>query len=224
MARPITPRAGFMAAAIVAGSLQAGLLGAASSQSNNVAVETWSGDRAMADIAQQLRFAPRAIGTPGHEETIDYIKAELAKTAAKTVKTQSWQYSAPDGRRFNLTNIIASFNPENPRRIIAATHYDSLVRAYLDAEKPNDPMPGANNSASGVAVLLETARALTRLPAPPFGIDFIFFDGEEGPLALGAGDQNWAALPLFRRAPGRVLSRPQAGKGRGLRHGLLQEP
>jgi len=60
-------------------------------------------------------------------------------------------------------------------------------------------MPGANNSASGVAVLLETARVLSLLPKPAVGIDMIFFDGEEGPRSLGAGDPNWKALgsPYF---------------------------
>ncbi|HZV20479.1 MAG TPA: M28 family peptidase [Hyphomicrobiales bacterium] len=148
----------------------------------------------MADIAAQLRYAPRSIGTPGHEQTFAYIKAELAKTSAKAVKTQSWSYEAPARNTIELTNLIASFNPENPRRIIVATHYDSIVRAYRDAEKPNDPMPGANNSASGVAVLLETARALSALPPAPFGVDFIFFDGEEGPHALGEGDPQWAPI------------------------------
>ena len=60
-------------------------------------------------------------------------------------------------------------------------------------------MPGANNSASGVAVLLETARVISNLPRPALGIDMIFFDGEEGPKSLGAGDPNWMALgsPYF---------------------------
>ena len=56
---------------------------------------------------------------------------------------------------------------QNPRRIIVATHYDSIVKAYRDAKIPDAPMPGANNSASGVALLLETARVLSLLPKPP---------------------------------------------------------
>ncbi len=164
-----------------------------------VPIENWKGERAMADIAAQLQFSPRSIGAPGHEQTIRFIEAELAKTSAKAIRTQRWSYTAPDGTAYQLTNIIASFNPENPRRIIAGTHYDSLVRAYRDRESPNAPMPGANNSASGVAVLLETARVLSGLPDTPLGVDFVFFDGEEGPKALGAGDPDWIALgsPYF---------------------------
>jgi glutaminyl-peptide cyclotransferase len=159
----------------------------------------WSGDRAMADIASQLRFTPRSPNTAGHQKTIDFIKSELAKASVTVIETQRWSHRDEDGRELQLTNIIARFEPSNPRRIIVATHYDNIVRAYHDANHPDAPMPGANNSASGVAALLETARVLSQLRQPPVGIDMIFFDGEEGPKSLGAGDPNWVALgsPYF---------------------------
>jgi Zn-dependent M28 family amino/carboxypeptidase len=159
-----------------------------------VKTELWDGQRAMAHIADQLRFTPRAIETPGHQQTIDYIKAAMGKSAADAVMTQSFVTKSDEGKVLHLTNIIARFQPQNPRRIIIATHYDSIIHAYRDAQNPKAPMPGANNSASGVAVLLETARVLSLLPKPDIGIDMIFFDGEEGPLALGAGDPHWRAL------------------------------
>jgi Zn-dependent M28 family amino/carboxypeptidase len=84
--------------------------------------------------------------------------------------------------------------------MIVATHYDSIVRAYRDAKHPDAPMPGANNSASGVAVLLETARVMSLLPdPPPVGVDMVFFDGEEGSISLGAGDPHFAPMgsPYF---------------------------
>ena len=67
-------------------------------------------------------------------------------------------------------------------------------------------MPGANNSASGVALLLETARALDAAKPMPVGIDMVFFDGEEGPHSLGAGDPNWVALgsPHFAEHLGEI--------------------
>lgn len=164
-----------------------------------VPVDAWSGDRAMGDIAAQLDFTPRSIGAPGHQQTIDYIEAQLAKTPFTTIRKQRWTYRGEDGIDHVMTNLVAQLSPSNPRRIIVGTHYDSIVRAYADNKDPDAPMPGANNSASGVAVLLETARALGRLPPPPVGIDMIFFDGEEGPKSLGAGDPNWFALgsPYF---------------------------
>ena len=108
--------------------------------------------------------------------------------------TQDWTYRGDDGKPLALSNIVARFQLQNPRRVIVATHYDSIVKAYRDPKDPDAPMPGANNSASGVAVLLETARVLSLLPKLPIGIDMVFFDGEEGPKSLGAGDPDWKAL------------------------------
>lgn len=164
-----------------------------------VQLDIWDGQRAMARIADLMRFTPRAIDTPGHQQAIDYIKAEMGKTAADIVTTQRWTFTDTAGKPHEMTNIIARFQPANPHRVIVATHYDSIVRAYRDAKSPEAPMPGANNSASGVALLLETARVMTLLPKPAVGIDMIFFDGEEGPKALGAGDPQWMAIgsPYF---------------------------
>jgi len=158
----------------------------------------WSGARAMKDIATQLSFGRRGIGTEGHAKTIEFIKRELARAGAAKIETQSWT-DDNGGSPLHLTNVIGRFDLMRTNRIIVGTHYDSIIRAYADKENPQGPMPGANNSASGVAVLLETARALSKLPPPAYGIDFVFFDGEEGPKSLGAGDPNWRALgsPYF---------------------------
>jgi glutaminyl-peptide cyclotransferase len=159
----------------------------------------WSGVRAMKDIETQLSFGRRAIGTEGHSKTLAFIKRELAKSGAEKVQTQHWSVNDDARSPLNLTNLIARFYSANPNRIILGTHYDSIVRAYADADHRHAPMPGANNSASGVALLLETARALSALSPPPYGVDFVFFDGEEGPRSLGAGDPDWHALgsPYF---------------------------
>jgi glutaminyl-peptide cyclotransferase len=128
-----------------------------------VQTDLWDGKRALDIIVQLVKFTPRSMETPGHQQTIDYITAELAKTKFNDVKTQRWAEHAA-GRTMAMTNIIARFQPDNPRRIIVATHYDSIIKAYRDAKHPDQPMPGANNSASGVAVLLETARVISELP------------------------------------------------------------
>lgn len=161
---------------------------------DQIKLESWDGKRALATIVDLLQFTPRAMETPGHQQAIDYIMAEVKKTKFENIMTQRWRASEA-GRTMAMTNIIARFNPANPRRVIVATHYDSIIKAYRDSEHPDAPMPGANNSASGVAVLLETARVLSEMrDAPPIGIDMIFFDGEEGPISMGAGDPNFHSI------------------------------
>ena len=162
-------------------------------------LSNWSGGRAMQHIALQLSFGARAPGAPGHDKAVAWIKQELAKNLA-TVLTQEGILRDLDGAERRVVNIIGRFDADNPRRIIIGTHYDSIVRAYADRRNPKGPMPGANNSASGVALLIETARTLRALGRrPDIGLDLVFFDGEEGPLSLGAGDPNWRALgsPYF---------------------------
>ncbi|MBR0799238.1 M28 family peptidase [Bradyrhizobium jicamae] len=166
---------------------------------DEVKIDSWDGKRALDVIVDLLRFTPRSMETAGHQKTIDYITAELKKTKFDTITSQRW-VAREAGRTMAMTNIIARFNPANPRRVIVATHYDSIIKAYRDSKSPDAPMPGANNSASGVAVLLETARVLSEMTdAPPVGIDMIFFDGEEGPISMGAGDPNFHSIgsPYF---------------------------
>lgn len=173
---------------------------AAQAQAPSPDISLWQGNRALNDIAQQLSFGVRALDADGHQRTIDYIESQLRSIGIEP-KEQRWTASI-GGPTHTLVNIVARFAPANPRRLILGTHYDSIVRAYRDKEHPEAPMPGANNSASGVALLLETARALKAAKAPPpYGIDLVFFDGEEGPVSLGEGDPNWLPLgsPYFVR-------------------------
>jgi glutaminyl-peptide cyclotransferase len=170
----------------------------ATSQSAPPDVALWQGNRALADIAAQLSFGVRALGTPAHQKTIEFIESAMRASGAEPEEQHFT--SQAGGQTHALVNIIAHFYPANPKRILLGTHYDSIVRAYRDKDHPDAPMPGANNSASGVALLLETARMLKAAKSPPpYGIDLVFFDGEEGPLSLGAGDPHWQPLgsPFF---------------------------
>ncbi|HEY3917407.1 MAG TPA: M28 family peptidase [Stellaceae bacterium] len=175
-----------------------GLAAPALAQAPQPDVMQWQGKRALDDIVRLVGFGPRAMDAPGHRQAIDMIEAELRALGIAS-REQSWT-SDVAGQTHAMTNIIAPIYPGETRRMILGTHYDSIVRAYRDQDHPDAPMPGANNSASGVALLLETARALHAQKTPPgIGVDLIFFDGEEGPISLGAGDRHWQPLgsPYF---------------------------
>ena len=78
----------------------------------------------------------------------------------------------------NLSNIIASFRPEQSKRILLTSHWDTRPYADKDSVRMNEPIDGANDGASGVAVLLEIARAMQD-SLPDVGVDIILFDGED---------------------------------------------
>jgi Zn-dependent M28 family amino/carboxypeptidase len=78
---------------------------------------------------------------------------------------------------------------------VLATHYDSKKLADKDNTHPEQPVPGANDSASGVAILIELARILADSGTiPNIGIDFVFFDGEEGEEIQGSDYSGWQPL------------------------------
>jgi glutaminyl-peptide cyclotransferase len=163
----------------------------------------------MAHVHALLAWSPRSMGAPGHAHALEYIDAQLRADPHMDLSRQNWVELSADGKTTAMTNLVARLNPQLEPRMILATHYDSIVRAYRDPDpsRRSLPMPGANNSASGVALLIETARVLSHAHHP-VGVDFIFFDGEEGPLSLGAGDRNWRALgsPYFAKHLGEFYS------------------
>jgi glutaminyl-peptide cyclotransferase len=95
------------------------------------------------------------------------------------------------GQTLPMVNLIGRFKVTEPRRVLLAAHWDSRPTADMNPEGQRDqPIAGANDGASGVAVLLELAR-LFHEQAPPVGVDLVFFDGEDyGPgldmMFLGA--------------------------------------
>ena len=79
-----------------------------------------------------------------------------------------------------MANLIGSWNPDRAERVVIAAHYDT--RPFPDREElPEDrrkPFLGANDGASGVALLMEIANHL-KDSATPWGVDLVLFDGEE---------------------------------------------
>ncbi len=139
----------------------------------------FSGQQAYKYLVKQVAFGPRNPGSVGHEKCLHYLQQEMSKWADK-VDLQSFTYNDElRGKKLHLTNIIARFNPKNKQRIFFAAHWDTRPFADQDVKKnQNTPIPGANDGASGVAVLLEMARVL-HTQRPNIGVDLILFDGED---------------------------------------------
>lgn len=114
----------------------------------------FDGQRAMEHAAAQMQYVPRDTGTPGWRQCGDYILDQLA-TLGWQAEEQPFTYLGTPCR--NLIGKLGS----GPLLIIGA-HYDTRRRADSDPDPDNRtlPVPGANDGASGVAVLLELARVL----------------------------------------------------------------
>lgn len=137
----------------------------------------FSADSAFQFVKDQVSFGPRIPNSPAHRKAGDYMIEQLKKFGA-TVTVQAFEATTYDGQRLALRNIIGSYFPERQKRILLAAHWDTRPFADKD-ENPAAKFDGANDGASGVAVLLEMARALQAGQPPAVGVDIIFFDGED---------------------------------------------
>jgi hypothetical protein len=140
---------------------------------------SFSADSAYTFIEKQVSFGPRVPGTTGHANTKAWIIDQL-ESWNWSVQTQDFQAKTYDGLTWDLSNIIASYNPQATKRILLAAHWDTRRIADKDTERIEEPIDGANDGGSGVGVLMEIARVIGSGDLKPdVGIDIILFDGED---------------------------------------------
>ncbi len=149
----------------------------------------FNADSAYAYIADQVAFGYRVPNTPSHKACGNYLAAGLERFGAK-VYQQEATVKAYDGTRLELRNIIGSFKPEEKKRILLFAHWDTRPYSDHDPDPANHhkPLPGADDGASGVGVLLEIARQIG-MKASQVGVDIIFFDAEDYGTPEFARDQ-----------------------------------
>ena len=121
------------------------------------------------------------------------------------MELDAFEYRDPEGVSWPLQNILASFGPPGgDQRLLLVAHWDTRPWADMDPDPGlrGNPVPGANDGASGVAILLEVARVIGSLSLPQ-GVDILFADGED----LGQPGSNDGYCQGTRRFAGRNLSR-----------------
>ena len=141
-------------------------------------------------LEKQCDFGPRNPNSAAHQACENFLFSKLSETT-DICRRQSFKYfdSARNDTLF-LTNIIASYYPKNKQRLLLCAHWDCRPWADEDPDSSNHTLPimGANDGASGVAVLLTIADILQK-HEPAFGIDIAFFDGEDYGTSGDTG--NW---------------------------------
>ena len=139
----------------------------------------FSGARAFELVETQLAFGPRVPGTAGHAAQLEWMVQSLAGHA-DTVVVDRFRHVTSTGDTLPLANVLARFNAADPDRLLFLAHWDTrpISDQSTDPEDYDTPVPGANDGASGVAVLLALGELFSRQP-PPVGIDLLFVDGED---------------------------------------------
>ena len=144
-------------------------------------------DHAFSYLVAQCDFGPRNPGSDGYYACLDYLITELDQSANEIILQDFSYQERRYNKQYNLQNIIARFNPDSEFQTVISAHWDT--RPWADQEDlrqdRDQPIIGANDGASGVAILLELAKIMGENP-PPIGVNLVFFDGED----LGVPGEN----------------------------------
>ena len=130
----------------------------------------FNAERAFADLRELVALGPRPSGSEGARRARELITSRLGQ-AGWPVREHSFQVEPPDGDPVAMVNLIAELPGARPGWILFGTHYDTK---QIEGVR----FVGANDGASGVALLLELARQLGP-ERRPYGVRLLFFDGEE---------------------------------------------
>lgn len=143
------------------------------------AAPSFEADSAFALLERQVAFGPRVPGMAGHAAQLEWMTSYL-RERADTVILQAFEHTGPEGEEMALTNVFARFRPDVRDRVLLVAHWDTRPTAdyETDPELRARPIPGANDGASGVAVLLQLADVLSS-HSPPIGVDLLLADGED---------------------------------------------
>ena len=156
---------------------------------------TYSGELAFTFLEKQCEFGPRPPGSDAHRAMREWLVSVL-QGYADEVSVQQFTALDTDGNEVVLSNVIASFEMDAGERVLFGAHWDTRWIAERDPDEDNRgrPILGANDGASGVAVLLGLAAMMSER-SPDVGVDLVFFDGEDG--GNGGGFDNFCVGSTF---------------------------
>lgn len=160
-------------------------------------VPAFDADSAHALLRRQVEFGPRVPGTPGHAAQLQWM-VDYLRERADTVIVQSFDQPIDGREPIRLHNVFARFNPSNPTRVLLAAHWDTRPVSDQEDDEAKQQLPilGANDGASGVAVLLMLADMFAG-QAPPIGVDILLTDGEDFATRPGDYDNMYLGAKYF---------------------------
>lgn len=142
----------------------------------------FNGENALSHIKMQVELGPRTSYNGKQLQLCNKLVSELQKLDFK-VQIQQFIGDSGKGKGISFYNVIATYQiPKSSKFRLLGAHYDTLPYAPNDLNpiKQLTPIDGANDGASGVAILLELARIISiRKNELQKSIKLIFFDGED---------------------------------------------
>ena len=140
----------------------------------------FDGSRAQKYVAALCDLGPRVSGSDGMAKQVALLTKHFEKYGG-TVAKQEFQAQQKSQRdKVGMTNLVVSYFPDRPKRILFTCHYDTRPQADQEELRKNwnKPFVSANDGTSGVGFLMELAHHMKDFPTE-VGVDFAMFDGEE---------------------------------------------
>ena len=138
----------------------------------------FSGTRAMEYLEAICELGPRPSGSEGMEKQRELLIRHFQKAGATVFRQAFRSRDGRNGDWVRMENLIVSWHPERNDRVLLGAHYDTRPYPDRDRRDPRGIFLGANDGASGVAVLMELADSVAELKGT-VGVDFVLFDAEE---------------------------------------------
>jgi glutaminyl-peptide cyclotransferase len=169
---------GLAALLIVAGILCVYTLGGPATSRLRLADIPFDGAGAYEYLKKICTIGPRPSGSPGMAAQQKLLTEHFTKLGGK-IELQRFDGRNPeDGSPVPMANLIVHWHPERKERILLCTHYDTLPYPLRDPTNKRGRFVGANDGASGAALLMALAHDMPKLQTR-YGVDFVLFDGEE---------------------------------------------
>jgi hypothetical protein len=138
----------------------------------------FDGERAYEHLVAICKLGPRKSGSQAMLQQQAMLQ-EHFKSIGGQVERQEFTTTDPNDRTpVTMTNLIVRWHPERQQRILLCAHYDTRPFPDQDRQNPRGEFIGANDGASGTALLCELGRHMPQLESK-YGVDFVLFDGEE---------------------------------------------
>lgn len=165
-------------------------------------VPYFDGTRAMNYLTAQCEFGPRYPGSEGYTNVQKYYENFLKPLADDLMIMPEKVVHPRLGTEVNLTNYLVRFNPDVSYRLLFLAHYDTRDIADMDTipENQSKPIIGANDGASGIAILMTLAEILRDNPVQ-IGVDLLFVDGEDMGVPSLAGSYGLGTKEFSKKVP-----------------------
>ena len=153
----------------------------------------FDGNRSMELLEYQCSFGARFPGSKGHSQFQDSLKIFLDNLSEMNIVYKDTIINPITNKKVEITNFLSRFNPRASERIMLLAHWDTRQIADKDTNYNNlEPVSviGANDGASGTAILMTLAEILSKNPLSRIGVDLLFLDAED--MGIYSKSNTWA--------------------------------